>query len=145
MGAAEEASAREPPSADGGIEDELEMDFNKVPEILRDFERNAINVGDNENDDGHDISFEDKLLSNAADDSSGKLRMRADISLTEGEYAGKSTSRAKMFAEEEEELRKGHYFDSEDDYEEQEEEDIDNGNKGRTEKEEEEEEEEYSD
>ena len=173
-GAAEEASAREPPSADGGIEDELEMDFNKVPEILRDFERNAIDVGDdddgmftsssssdaeedvlekkkkegdnNENDDGHDISFEDKLLSNAADDSSGKLRMRADISLTEGEYAGKSTSRAKMFAEEEEELRKGHYFDSEDDYEEQEEEDIDNGNKGRTEKEEEEEEEEaYSD
>ena len=172
-GTAEEASAREPPSADGGIEDELEMDFNKVPEILRDFERNAIDVDDdddgmftsssssdaeedvlekkkkegdnNENDDGHDISFEDKLLSNAADDSSGKLRMRADISLTEGEYAGKSTSRAKMFAEEEEELRKGHYFDSEDDYEEQEEEDIDNGNKGRTEKEEEEEEEAYSD
>ena len=169
--AAEEANTRELPSADGGIEDELKMDFNKVPEILRDFERNATDVGDddgmfssssssdaeedvlekkkegdNNENDGHDISFEDKLLSNAADDSSGKLRMRADISLTEGEYAGKSTSRAKMFAEEEEELRKDHYFDSEDDYEEQEEEDIDNGNKGRTEKEEEEEEEEaYSD
>merc|ERR1711943_103106 len=107
--------------------DELEMDFNKVPEILRDFERIDIDDGmftsssssdaeedvlekkkkegdNNENDDGHDISFEDKLLSNAADDSSGKLRMRADISLTEGEYAGNSTSRAKMFAEEEEEL-----------------------------------------
>ena len=168
--AAEEANTRELPSADGGIEDELKMDFNKVPEILRDFERNATDVGDddgmfssssssdaeedvlekkkegdNNENDGHDISFEDKLLSNAADDSSGKLRMRADISLTEGEYAGKSTSRAKMFAEEEEELRKDHYFDSEDDYEEQEEEDIDNGNKGRTEKEEEEEEEAYSD
>ena len=169
--AAEEANTRELPSADGGIEDELKMDFNKVPEILRDFERNATDVGDddgmfssssssdaeedvlekkkegdNNENDGHDISFEDKLLSNAADDSSGKLRMRADISLTEGEYAGKSTSRAKMFAEEEEELRKDHYFDSEDDYEEQEEEDIDNGNNGRTEKEEEEEEEEaYSD
>ena len=166
--AAEEANTRELPSADGGIEDELKMDFNKVPEILRDFERNATDVGDddgmfssssdaeedvlekkkegdNNENDGHDISFEDKLLSNAADDSSGKLRMRADISLTEGEYAGKSTSRAKMFAEEEEELRKDHYFDSEDDYEEQEEEDIDNGNKGRTEKEKEEEEEEYSD
>ena len=169
--AAEEANTRELPSADGGIEDELKMDFNKVPEILRDFERNATDVGDddgmfssssssdaeedvlekkkegdNNENDGHDISFEDKLLSNAADDSSGKLRMRADISLTEGEYAGKSTSRAKMFAEEEEELRKDHYFDSEDDYEEQEEEDIDNGNKGRTEKEkEEQEQEEYSD
>ena len=43
----------------------------------------------NENDDGHDISFEDKLLSNAADDSSGKLRMRADISLTEENTRGK--------------------------------------------------------
>ena len=152
----------------GGGEEEEEkelfkkMDFNKVPEILKDFEKmksggdfdeagfgrfssddddddeeekekkNIDDRDDIENDDD-DISFEEKLLSNAADDRSGKLRMRADIALTDGEYAGKSTSRAKMFAEEEEELMKNNpYYDEdeeeedfeEDDYPEEEDEDF---------------------
>ena len=132
-----------PPSSSRDDDDiergELKMDFNKVPEILKDFDRGGGKNGgdaddgfvgfssdsDDENevlekkskgkeeekeedgndDDDKDISFEEKLLSNAADDRSGKLRMRADITLNEGEYAGKSTSRAKMFADEEEELR----------------------------------------
>ena len=112
-----------PPSSSRDDDDiergELKMDFNKVPEILKDFDRGGKNGGDaddgfvgfssdsdDENevlekkskgkeeekeedgndDDDKDISFEEKLLSNAADDRSGKLRMRADIALNEGEY-----------------------------------------------------------
>ncbi|CAL6314014.1 unnamed protein product [Bathycoccus prasinos] len=174
-----------PPSSSRDDDDdiergELKMDFNKVPEILKDFDRGGKNGGDADDgfvgfssdsddknevlekkskgkeeekeedgndDDDKDISFEEKLLSNAADDRSGKLRMRADIALNEGEYAGKSTSRAKMFADEEEELRKNNpHYDEDvdlddfegDDYPD-EEEDFENKSIGSAE------EEEYSD
>ena len=100
-----------PPSSSRDDDDiergELKMDFNKVPEILKDFDRGGKNGGDaddgfvgfssdsdDENevlekkskgkeeekeedgndDDDKDISFEEKLLSNAADDRSGKLQ-----------------------------------------------------------------------
>ena len=173
-----------PPSSSRDDDDiergELKMDFNKVPEILKDFDRGGKNGGDADDgfvgfssdsddknevlekkskgkeeekeedgndDDDKDISFEEKLLSNAADDRSGKLRMRADIALNEGEYAGKSTSRARMFADEEEELRKNNpHYDEDvdlddfegDDYPD-EEEDFENKSIGSAE------EEEYSD
>ena len=116
-----------PPSSSRDDDDiergELKMDFNKVPEILKDFDRGGKTAAtptmdsldfssdsDDENevlekkskgkeeekeedgndDDDKDISFEEKLLSNAADDRSGKLRNAGRYCTQRGESPEKA-------------------------------------------------------